>query len=113
MHEVGIMQTTLNIALDYANRQGATQIHQMTVRVGALSGVEPDALTFAFDVVVQGTIAEQARLRIDVIPAVCYCPACETEFQPSDWIYDCPVCHAVATELRQGKELELTTMEVS
>jgi hydrogenase nickel incorporation protein HypA/HybF len=113
MHEVGIMQNTLEIALAHAKQQGATQIHQMTLRMGQLSGVEPDALSFAFDVVVQGTIADQAQLVIDVLPAICYCPNCQQDFQPDDWVYVCPNCHQLCTELRQGKELELASMEVS
>jgi hydrogenase nickel incorporation protein HypA/HybF len=113
MHEVGIMQNTLDIALEYAQHQGATKIHQMTLRVGALSGVEPDALTFAFDVVMQGTMAEQAKLHIEYLPAICYCSVCQQEFQPPDWIYECPNCHQFSTKLHQGKELELVSMEVS
>ncbi|MEB3338230.1 MAG: hydrogenase maturation nickel metallochaperone HypA [Leptolyngbyaceae bacterium] len=113
MHEVGIMENTLDIALDHANRQGATQIHHMTLRVGQLSGVEADALAFAFDVVMQGTIAEHAQLTIDLVPAICFCPTCQQEFQPTDWIYECPTCHQFSTDLRQGKELELASMEVS
>jgi hydrogenase nickel incorporation protein HypA/HybF len=113
MHEVGIMQNTLEIALAYAQRQGATQIHQMTLRIGQLSGVEPDALSFAFDVVVQGTIADRARLVIDRLPAICHCPDCQQDFQPTDWIDECPICHRLCTDLRQGKELELASMEVS
>ncbi|HAJ61843.1 MAG TPA: hydrogenase maturation nickel metallochaperone HypA [Cyanobacteria bacterium UBA8543] len=113
MHEVGIMQNTLDIALEYAKREGAAQIHRMTLRIGQLSGVEPEALAFAFDVVTRGTIAERAQLNIDSIPAVCYCPNCQHEFQPPDWIYECPECHHFCTEIRQGRELELASLEVS
>ena len=113
MHEVGIMEQTLAIALTHAQQQGASQIHRMIVRVGTLSGVEPDALKFAFDVVTQGTIAARATLTIDTIPAVCYCQHCQQTFQPTDWIYACPDCQNVSADIRQGKELELASMEVS
>jgi len=113
MHEVGIMENTLELALTHAQQQGATQIHHMTLRVGALSGVEPDALRFAFDVVTQGTIAAQATLIIDAIPAICYCHHCQQEFQPTDWIYECPTCNHLTSDVRQGKELELASLEIS
>lgn len=113
MHEVGIMQNTLEIALHHAAQQGASRIHQITLRVGDLSGVEPEALQFAFDVIVQGTLAEQATLTIDRVPARCYCPQCHQEFQPTDWIYACPHCEQVSADLRQGRELELASMEIS
>lgn len=113
MHELGIIQTTLDIAFDHAKRQGATRIHHLTLQIGQLSGVIPEALMFAFDVAVQGTIAEHAQLTINSIPAICYCPVCQDEFQPDDWIYECPQCHHLCSEIRQGRELELASMEVS
>jgi hydrogenase nickel incorporation protein HypA/HybF len=113
MHEVGIMQNTLDIALEYARKQGASRIHRIVLRVGELSGVVPEALSFAFDVVMQGTIAQNAQLQIEYLPILCYCPTCQQEFQPTDWIFECPQCHQICTEIRQGKELELSSMEVS
>lgn len=113
MHEVSIMESTLELAEQSAQQQGATQIHQLTLRVGELSGVIPEALRFAFDVVAQGTMAAAAKLTIESVPAVCHCSACDEDFQPPDIIYECPHCHGLATELRQGKELELVSLEVS
>lgn len=113
MHEVGIMEQTLEIALNYARDRKATRIHSLVMRVGDLSGVVPEALSFAFDVVVKGTIAEGATLEIDAIPARCYCCHCQQDFQPIDIVYECPNCHQLSTDIRQGKELELTSLEIS
>jgi hydrogenase nickel insertion protein HypA len=70
MHEVSLLENTLELALDYARQHNATQIHHLTLRVGQLSGVIPEALQFAFDIVVQGTIAQTATLSIESIPAI-------------------------------------------
>jgi hydrogenase nickel incorporation protein HypA/HybF len=113
MHEVGLMQNALAIALDYATREQASHIHQIALRVGSLSGVEPDALRFAFDVVTQGTIAEQAQLKIEFCPTVCYCIQCQSKFQPIEIGYECPTCQTWSTSILQGKELELASLEVS
>jgi hydrogenase nickel incorporation protein HypA/HybF len=113
MHEVGLMENALAIALDYAVREQASRIHQMALRVGDLSGVEPDALQFAFDVVSQGTIAEQAQLNIEFCPTICYCEHCQTEFQPLLMGYECPTCQTWSASIIQGKELELASLEVS
>jgi hydrogenase nickel incorporation protein HypA/HybF len=113
MHEVSIMEQTLEIALNHAKQQQATQIHRIKMKVGTLSGVIPEALEFAFDVVTKGTIAETARFEIESIPVRCYCHHCNVEFQPDDFIYECPHCHQYSLDIRQGKELELTSLEVS
>jgi hydrogenase nickel incorporation protein HypA/HybF len=113
MHEVGLMQNALAIALDYAAREQATRIDQLVLRVGSLSGVEPEALQFAFDVVRQGTIAEQAQLRIERCPTVCFCQQCEQPFEPLTLGYECPHCHYWTSAIVQGRELELAALEVS
>ena len=113
MHEVSIMEQTLEIALNHAKQQGATQIHWLKRKVGALSGVIPEAFEFAFDVVAKGTMAETAIFEIDSISVRCYCHNCQVEFQPDDYIYECPHCHQYSLDILQGKELELTSLEVS
>jgi hydrogenase nickel incorporation protein HypA/HybF len=113
MHEVGLMENTLAIALKRAADEGALHIHQLTMRVGPLSGVVVDALEFAFDVLSQGTIAEGATLTVERVPIVCYCPTCRVEFRPGDLFCECPRCHAPSREVRQGRELELASLEVS
>jgi hydrogenase nickel incorporation protein HypA/HybF len=113
MHELGLMQNALAIALDYAAREQAQRIDRLVLRVGSLSGVEPEALQFVFDVVRQGTLAEQAQLQIETCPTVCFCPHCEQPFEPLDQGYECPRCHHWSSALLQGRELELAALEVS
>ncbi|MEB3882629.1 hydrogenase maturation nickel metallochaperone HypA [Lyngbya sp. CCY1209] len=113
MHEVGIMEQTLAIALEQAKEKGAGRIHRIKMRVGAQSGVVPEALKFAFDVVTEGTIAENANFEIESIPVRCHCRHCRQEFEPETWFYECPECGELSLDIRQGKELELTSLEVS
>lgn len=113
MHEVGIIQNTLEMAVKAAKDSGASSIHQLRLRVGALTGVVPEALEFAFEVVRQGTIAAEAQLEVERIPATCWCAGCQAEFAAEDLIYECPRCHRLSSELRRGREIELASLEVS
>jgi len=114
MHEVGLMQNILDLALEKARAQGAQQINEIQVRVGAASGVAPESLNLAFEVVKKGTIAEKAQFRVESVPIVSYCPTCHQEFRPIDpLLYECPQCHQISPEIRQGKELELAALEIS
>jgi hydrogenase nickel incorporation protein HypA/HybF len=107
------MESTLEIALENAQRQGARKIHQVNLRVGAISGVVLEALEFAFDACTQNTIAAGAYLKIELVPALCYCENCDREFAPSDIVYACPDCSQISSKLLQGRELQLTSLEVS
>ena len=113
MHEVSLMENTLNIALDCASAQNASKIHRLKMRVGDLSGVVPDALEFAFDVVTRGTIAEGAVFEIERVPVVCHCSTCDRDFEPIDLFYECPHCHQLTYQIQSGQEIELTSLEVS
>ena len=113
MHEVSIIQSMLDIAFDKAQSQGAIQIHRLRLKVGSVSGVVPEALQFAFDSCTEGTIASNAKLEIEWINAVCYCPQCHVEFTPHDWVYICPRCDRLTHEICQGRELQLVSLEVS
>jgi hydrogenase nickel incorporation protein HypA/HybF len=113
MHEVGIMENTLAMALNRAAEEGAQRIHRLTMRIGPLSGVVPEALEFAFDVLRRGTIAEEATLAVEHVPIICFCATCRLEFQPDDLYCECPRCHEPSAEVHQGRELELTSLEVS
>ncbi|MEO1132693.1 MAG: hydrogenase maturation nickel metallochaperone HypA [Cyanobacteria bacterium J06639_1] len=62
MHEVSVMESVSEIAIARAREVGAPHIHQLQLEVGEFSGVVVDALEFAFDVVVAGTMLEDAGL---------------------------------------------------
>ena len=114
MHETGMMATVIDLAVDRARLEGAQQIHRLTLRIGRLAGVEPEALSLAFEVLTAGTLAEGAVLEIETVEVVCYCSTCQSEFTPpSGFVYFCPACGVPSGEVRQGRELELTSMEVS
>lgn len=113
MHEVGMMQNVLETAVERAKSEGAQHIRLVQMRVGEASGVVPDSLQLAFDVVKKATIAEDARLQVESVPVICYCTNCNLEFHPTDLLYECPQCHQSYCELRQGNEFELVFLEVS
>ena len=68
MHEAGLMQTALNMAQDVARSNQADRIQRICLRVGQESGVVPEALFFAFDVIRGETMAADAVLQIVSVP---------------------------------------------
>ncbi|MEL6248692.1 MAG: hydrogenase maturation nickel metallochaperone HypA [Cyanobacteria bacterium J06648_16] len=113
MHEVSLMEATLSLALDHAKAQGAQKIHRLGLQVGERSGIVPEALSFAFDVVSPGTLAAGATLQLETVPALCYCDRCQQTFRPEDWVYACPRCQLLSTTVCQGDSLDLTLLEMS
>jgi len=114
MHEVGIMEAALGAVLSQARSRGAQRVHRIVLRIGALSGVDADSLRFAFDAIAAGTIAAEAELEIRDVPAVAHCASCAKDFTAvSGAIFSCPRCRRLSGEVRQGRELELSRIEMS
>ena len=112
MHELSIMQSALSIALEQARQAGGTRVHSIRLRIGALSGVVPDALEFAFEALTPGTLAEHAKLAIEHVPARFWCAKCACEFQADEMFAECPECHTLSGEIRAGREMEVASLEI-
>jgi hydrogenase nickel incorporation protein HypA/HybF len=113
MHEFSIMQAALETAGEKTRAAGATRIHRLTLRVGALSGVVPEALRFAFDALKNESLAAAAELKIEEVPAAGWCAGCAAEFAVAGLHYECPRCHRPSGELRRGLEMDLASLEIS
>lgn len=113
MHELGIAEAALQQALEHSRRAGGSRVARIVLRVGELSGVDPEALRFAFAALQPGTAAEAAVLEIDAVHAVVRCQDCAREFRPGDpFAFACPSCQRICTEVARGRELELTSLEI-
>ena len=60
MHELGIAASVLQEAQQEAHRHPGTRLRKVKVRVGELSGVNPEALSFSFEVLVRDAGLEPA-----------------------------------------------------
>ena len=112
MHEFGITESIIKIALDKAKEAQASEIIQINLVVGELSGFVPDCIQFYFDFLSKDTIAEKATLRFEPAPAQFRCRSCSTVFYPKDSEWICPECHSQSVEIIGGRELYIKNMEV-
>lgn len=113
MHELSIAQALIETAETVARREGARRVVEVRVTVGVLSGVEPGALDFCWDVATRGTLLEGSRLVQGRVPVVLHCTGCQHDtelWEPRG--FRCSHCGRPSTELRSGRELELETLEI-
>jgi hydrogenase nickel incorporation protein HypA/HybF len=113
MHEVGIAQGLLDIAIENCKKRGYQRIKSIKIKVGRASGVVPDSLLFAFDVMKMGTIAENASLTIDEVPVSGFCENCKKNFTVEEaFVISCPLCGDGKFHVETGRELNIYEMEV-
>lgn len=114
MHEFGLAVRMIELAEEAARAAGASRIEAIRLDVGALAGVVPEALEFAYQGAREGTMAAEAVLDVTFLPAVAYCEACAATFELENafGIADCPNCGTPSADLRQGRELNLRDVAV-
>ena len=113
MHELSIAMSLVDIASEEALRLGPARVVAIHVRIGAISGVVPDALQFAWELASNGTAVDGARLQIEEVPVTIYCEVCNAEQTlPSPQHFRCPVCDELALQIRGGRDLAMTALEV-
>lgn len=108
MHELGITRNIVAIVSEHA---GSARVKRVTLEIGALSAVVPDAIRFCFDVCTRGTQVDGARLEIREIPGAGRCRSCGAEFTLTQPFGRCG-CGSPRIEVVGGEELLIKEMEV-
>jgi hydrogenase nickel incorporation protein HypA/HybF len=106
MHELGITRNIVSIVTEKARGE---QVRRVTIAIGKLSAVLPDAIRFCFDIVSQGTVAEGAELEIVEISGTAKCRTCGSQFELEQLYGRCPCGSADITRLT-GEELLIKQM---
>lgn len=109
MHELSITQSVIEICEQNA---GGRPVSVVTLELGELSGVAPEAVEFCFEACTHGTLLAGARLVIDRIEGKGWCRGCGTEFALRTYYDPCPSCGGFDVKILTGKELRVKELEV-
>jgi len=113
MHEMGIVQNIMEIIEEQARIHGATKVVSVKLEFGAMTAVLPTAVTFAFEVLSKGGLAEGARLDISILPIKVLCSECGNESELKEYQPLCPVCSSPIAKIVQGRdEMRIVSLEV-
>jgi hydrogenase nickel incorporation protein HypA/HybF len=112
MHEMSLMESIVGLVEDERRREAFGRVRTVRLRVGALAGVEPDALRFCFAAISAGRITEGARLEIDAAPGQGWCGACRRRVPLAERFDACPDCGDGPLPVTGGGDLRLVDLEV-
>jgi len=112
MHELALAQSLFTIMDKTATANGGGRIEAATLKLGAMTHIDPETLSFAFDVVTRGTRAEGCQLNFERVPLTVRCPACAFEGEVNPEAVGCPKCSAVGLTVTGGREIELDTIDL-
>ncbi len=112
MHEYSIAQSIMQIVLAEAEKANARKVLKVSLGIGELAGVFPDSLSFCFDLLAKGTVAENAKLTIEKVPIRGHCPHCNKTFLIKNNLYICQNCRNPKIEVITGRELQINHLEI-
>lgn len=112
MHELAVTESILKTALDAANKENAKTVTDVFLKIGSLSSIVDDSVSFYWDFISKDTICSQAKLHFERIPAKFLCLECNNEYSIEEVLSACPNCGSYKVKLISGDEFQLTSINV-
>jgi len=124
MHEAALAQSILKTILEVASRNEAREVLRVEMEVGEICLVNMEQLTFLIGMFARETIAKDMKFLVKQVETKIRCKECSyfgrVEYKEIDpeWHYHVPVfnctrCKSNRTEIVQGKELKIRSIDVS
>jgi hydrogenase nickel incorporation protein HypA/HybF len=112
MHEMGIASSILDAVQRESRRRPGLVPRKVGVRIGELSGVNPDALRFSFEILARESDFPTIQLEIQACPRRHLCPECDLEFPVIEFDSQCPRCGHETARCVSGDELDIVYLEM-
>jgi hydrogenase nickel incorporation protein HypA/HybF len=109
VHELSLCEAIMQKALAHADGH---RVEAVTVRIGHLRQVVPDALQFSWQVVTDSSELKGAELVIEQVPAVVECTDCGQRTTLDMPILACSSCESFEVKLVSGDEFLVVSMDL-
>lgn len=113
MHEMSLAEGIREIVETNAAAHNVTRIKAVRVEIGRFAGVEKEALAFCFDVVMKGSVAEDAELVMIDLPASAMCFGCGATVEIENRLDPCPNCGGHRLSPVSGDEMRVKDLEAA
>jgi hydrogenase nickel incorporation protein HypA/HybF len=112
VHEMSLAESVREIVEETARASGAEQVAAVRLEIGRLAQVEIEAMRFAFDVVMRGSLADQARLEIVETDGTAWCMRCSEPVLITRRGDACPRCGSYQLQVTGGDRMRVMDIEV-
>jgi hydrogenase nickel incorporation protein HypA/HybF len=113
MHELSIVSSIVDTVTESLAAYPGARVVEVRLRVGALASVVEDSLQFCYGIATEGTALEGSKLVVNVLPVRMHCVPCGQDVELEGvQSFRCPKCGEPCFDLRQGRELEIDSIEI-
>ncbi|MBL4933253.1 hydrogenase maturation nickel metallochaperone HypA [Clostridium paridis] len=104
MHEIGVMMEVVKTVENFAKKNSITKIETLVLQIGELSSMIPRYIEACFPAAVDGTLLQDTKLKIEVLPGNAMCKKCNKVFNLIENNNKCPHCESREWEILSGRE---------
>ena len=112
MHEYSVVQSLLESCEEHARVNEASKITKVVVKIGVLSGVEPELLKTAFDTFKEQTVCDGADFILNIQKLQIECLECDTVSILEKHEFSCPKCQSTNIKVTDGEDMYLMSLEM-
>ena len=113
MHELSIVSSIVDSVTKTLGAYPGARVKEVRLRVGALASVIEDSLQFCYGIATEGTPLQGSALIVKILPVRMHCDQCGQDVEiVSLQSFRCPRCDEPLTDVRQGRELEIDSIEI-
>lgn len=112
MHEMSLAESVREIVEQTARANGARRVTAVKLEIGKLSQVEVRAMEFAFEVVMQGSIAQGSRLEVVETDGTAWCMPCGRSVVLTRRGDGCPRCQSYQLQVTGGDRMRVVDIEI-
>ena len=112
MHEIGLVRQILRTVTEFAEANEVEDIREVVVDCGELSLVIPEYLEEVYPAVVKGSILNDAKLTVNVIPGMAECNDCDEMFNVVEHKGYCPACGSFSKTILTGRDFSVREIVV-
>lgn len=121
MHELSFASSIVESLLELANKQKASKVLGVHMRIGKLRAISTEQLRFSYGILAKGTILEGSQLTVEESAGSLRCPGCDYrgEFDPEGDLsfhfgipsLTCPRCGG-GLDIEGGDECTITSVRM-
>jgi hydrogenase nickel incorporation protein HypA/HybF len=112
MHELSIVASIVDTVTESVAAYPGARVQEVHLRVGALASVVVESLEFCWGIATEGTSLEGSKLVVKTLPVVMHCATCGDVELEGVQSFRCPTCGEPCSDQRQGRELEIESIEI-
>ncbi len=112
MHELALAESVLALIEEARRRERFAHVRALRLEIGALAGVEPDALRTCLEIVLARSLAGGAELQFDIVPGQGFCMDCGCSVSVMNLYDDCPRCGGPRVQTQAGTRMRLSELRV-